>query len=69
MGTGTVRWFSKKKGYGFIVPDEGGKNLFVHHTEIKAEGWWAYLNKGQKVEYDIREGKKGLIATNVIPTK
>ena len=65
MSTGTVRWFDKKKGYGFIVPDEGGKEIFVHHTEIKAEGW-AYLHSGQKVEYDIREGKKGRIATNVI---
>ena len=68
MGTGTVRWFSKKKGYGFIVPDEGGKDIFVHHSEIKVEGG-ASLEKGQKVEYDIREGKKGLIATNVIPAK
>ncbi len=68
MSTGIVKWFSDKGGYGFIVPDEGGKTIFVHHTEIKAEGR-AYLHKGQKVEYDIREGKKGLIATNVIPAK
>ena len=66
MGTGTIRWFSKKKRYGFIVRDEGGKDIFVHRSEIRIEGG-ASLNKGQKVKYDIREGKKGLIATNVIP--
>ena len=68
MGTGTIRWFSKMKGYGFIIPDEGGKKIFVHHSGIKIEGE-ASLYKGQKVEYDIREGKKGPIATNVIPAK
>ena len=68
MSKGIVRWFSKKKRYGFIVPDEGGKDIFVHFTEIKVEGV-ASLNKGQKVEYDIREGRKGLIATNVIPAR
>ena len=68
MGTGTIRWFSKKKRYGFIVPDEGGKDIFVHRSEIRIEGGVS-LNKGQKVEYDIREGTKGLIATNVIPAK
>ena len=67
MSTGTVRWFSRKKGYGFIVPDEGDKEIFVHKTGIKVGGE-ASLNKGQKVEYDIREGKKGPIATNVIPS-
>lgn len=64
MSTGTVKWFSDKKGYGFIVPDEGGKDVFVHHSEIKLEGR-ATLNEGQKVEYDIREGEKGPVATNV----
>ncbi len=68
MSTGTIRWFSKKKGYGFIVSDEGGKNIFVHQSGIKVKGG-ASLEKGQKVEYDIREGKKSLIATNVIPVK
>ena len=67
MGTGTIRWFSKEKRYGFIVPDEGGKDIFVHRSEIKVEGG-ASLNKGLKVKYDIREGKKGLIAINVIPS-
>ena len=68
MSTGTVKWFSDKKGYGFIVPDEGGKEIYVHHAEIKAEDL-AYLHSGQKVEYDIIESKIGRIATNVIPVK
>ena len=68
MGTGTIRWFSKKKRYGFIVSDEGGNDIFVHHSEIRIEGG-ASLNKGQKLKYDIREGEKGLIATNVVPAK
>ncbi len=68
MSTGTVKWFSSAKGYGFIVPDEGGKDLFVHHSEIKTEGY-ASLNEGQKVEYEIGEGQKGPCATNVIPAK
>ncbi len=66
MNTGTIKWFSKKKRYGFIVPDECGKDIFVHRSEINVKGG-ASLNKGQKVEYDIREGEKGQIATNVIP--
>ncbi|NIO86131.1 MAG: cold shock domain-containing protein, partial [Candidatus Aminicenantes bacterium] len=48
MGTGTVKWFNSKKGFGFITPDEGGDDLFVHHSEIKMEGY-ARLNQGQKV--------------------
>ena len=66
MSTGTVKWFNSSKGYGFIVPDDGGKDLFVHHSEIKTEGF-AKLNEGQKVEYEVGEGKKGPCATNVIP--
>ena len=67
MNTGTIKWFSKKKRYGFIVPDKGGKDIFVHRSEIKVKGG-ASLNEGQKVEYDIREGEKGPSATNVIPS-
>ena len=64
MSTGTVKWFNNMKGYGFIVPDEGGEDIFVHHTEIKVEGR-ALLNEGQKVEYDVREGEQGPVATSV----
>ena len=66
VGTGTVKWFNGKKGFGFITPDDGGDDLFVHHSEIKTEGY-ATLNEGQKVDYEIGEGKKGPCATNVIP--
>jgi CspA family cold shock protein len=57
VNTGTVKWFSERKGYGFILPDDGGKDLFVHHSEIESEGR-ASLNEGQKVEYEIGEGEK-----------
>jgi CspA family cold shock protein len=66
VSTGTVKWFNSSKGYGFIVPDDGGSDLFVHHSEIKTEGF-AKLNEGQKVEYEVGQGKKGPCATNVIP--
>ena len=58
MNTGTVKWFSEKKGYGFIVPDDGDNDLFVHHSEIQSEGK-AALREGQKVEFEIGEGEKG----------
>ena len=64
MGTGTVKWFNSSKGYGFISPDEGGDDLFVHYSEIKSEGY-ATLNENQKVQFEIGEGKKGPCATNV----
>ena len=66
MTTGTVKWFDKRKGYGFIVPGEGGEELFVHHSDIKMEGYTT-LNQGQMVEYEIEEGEKGPRATSVIP--
>jgi CspA family cold shock protein len=67
VSTGTVKWFSERKGYGFIVPDESGEELFVHHSDIKMDGYTT-LNDGQKVEYEIGEGEKGPRATNVIPS-
>jgi len=66
VDTGTVKWFNANKGYGFITPDEGGDDLFVHHSEIKAAGY-ASLDEGQKVGFEIGQGKKGPCATNVTP--
>jgi CspA family cold shock protein len=66
VGTGTVKWFNASKGYGFITPDEGGEDLFVHFSEIKTEGY-ATLDEGQKVNFEIGQGKKGPCATNVMP--
>ncbi len=66
MSTGTVKWFNASKGYGFITPDDGSADLFVHHSEIKTSGY-ASLDDGQKVNFDVGEGKKGPCATNVTP--
>lgn len=64
MSIGTVKWFDSEKGFGFITPDDGGKDLFVHHSEVKASGY-ASLNEGQKVTYEIGEGQKGPCAQKV----
>jgi CspA family cold shock protein len=66
VSTGTVKWFNGKKGFGFITPDDAGEDLFVHHSEIKMNGY-ATLEEGQRVEFEIGQGKKGPCATNVIP--
>ena len=66
VSTGTVKRFNESKGFGFITPDDGGEDLFVHHSEIKASGY-ASLDEGQKVEFEVGQGKKGPCATNVIP--
>ena len=65
MATGTVKWFNDAKGYGFIQPAEGGKDLFVHHSQIAGEGFKT-LAEGAKVEFETREGSKGPEATNVV---
>ncbi len=67
MSTGTVKWFDASKGFGFITPDDGGKDLFVHHSEIQSGGGYATLHEGQKVEYEVGQGKKGPCATKVVP--
>jgi cold shock protein len=64
MATGTVKWFSQAKGYGFISPDDGGNDVFVHFSNISGSGF-RNLDEGQKVEYEPQEGRKGLEATNV----
>jgi CspA family cold shock protein len=65
MATGTVKWFNDSKGYGFITPDEGSKDLFVHHSNIAGEGFKS-LSEGARVEFEPREGAKGPEATNVV---
>jgi cold shock protein len=64
MATGTVKWFSDEKGYGFITPDDSGKDLFIHHTGISGDGFKS-LSEGAKVSYDAQEGQKGPQAVNV----
>jgi CspA family cold shock protein len=64
MPTGTVKWFSDEKGFGFITPDEGSRDLFVHHTAIAADGYRS-LQEGSKVSYEEEAGPKGPKAINV----
>lgn len=64
MPQGTVKWFASEKGFGFISPDEGDKDLFVHHSEIQMDGY-AKLDEGQRVSFDTETGPKGLQAVRV----
>jgi CspA family cold shock protein len=68
MARGTVKWFSAEKGYGFITPDDGTKDLFVHHSAIQADGFRT-LNEGDKVEFEVTQGQKGPQAVNVRTVK
>lgn len=66
MATGTVKWFNNAKGYGFIRPETGGEDIFVHFTTIGMDGYKS-LKAGQDVNFDLTEGPKGLHATNISP--
>ncbi len=66
MSKGSVKWFNNTKGFGFIEPEEGDEDIFVHHSAITGDGF-KKLTVGQPVEFDIESGEKGLTATNVHP--
>ena len=63
---GTVKWFNDQKGFGFITPEDGSKDCFVHHSAIQTQGFRS-LDEGQKVEFDVVSGPKGPAAENVVP--
>jgi len=65
MAKGTVKWFNNSKGYGFITPEDGSQDVFVHHNSIQGEGYKS-LDEGQTVEFDVQQGQKGMEAVNVV---
>jgi len=64
MAKGTVKWFNNSKGYGFITPEDGSQDVFVHHSSIQGEGYKS-LDEGQTVEFEVQQGQKGPEAVNV----
>lgn len=65
MATGKVKWFDSSKGFGFIAPDDGSKDVFAHHTAIAGDGYKS-LQEDQAVKYDVTEGAKGPQASNIV---
>ena len=65
MAKGTVKWFNNSKGYGFITPEDGSQDVFVHHNSIQGEGYKS-LDEGQTVEFEVQQGQKGPEAINVV---
>ncbi len=66
MTVGTVKWFNAEKGFGFIAPEDGSADVFVHYSAIQSSGYRS-LEENQKVEFDVTQGPKGLQAENVVP--
>ena len=66
MATGKVKWFNDSKGFGFITPDDGGKDLFAHHTSIMMDGYKS-LKENQAVSFEVKDGPKGPAAANIKP--